>query len=230
MNKALLLIADIDEFIPFEEFMLGKGGVSSLCGKYKTVSGELSGWAVTAVHSRIGKVNTATAAAYFIALEKPDAVLNFGLAGAVSKVLRGDIVAGTSFCECDFDLRAAGLPLGKKPQQEQSTYTPDAALLEAAKKIEGVKTGAFGTGDMFLTDSKKCAQYKREFGICAFDMESAAAASVCFELSVPFLSFKKISDNADDAAISEYREMNTARQQQLGDIAQQILRNAAENM
>ena len=230
MNKALLIIADIDEFLPFEAFMLEKGAESAERAGYKTVYGELSGWSITAVHSGVGKVNAATATAYFIALENPDAVLNFGLAGAVSKVFRGDIVAGTSFAECDFDLSAVGLPLGKKPQQPESVYRPEPALLSAAASIEGVKTGAFGTGDMFLTDKVRRDEYKELFGICAFDMESAAVASVCYRLEVPFISFKKISDNADDAALSEYREMNAAFEQHLGDIAQQLLHNAAESM
>ena len=109
--------------------------------------------------------------------------------------------------ECDFDLTPLGFKVGEKPGQD-FVYEADKTLLELVTRSKGIKTGKLGTGDFFLADEDKKKFYLDTFGICAFDMETAAIASVCHKAGVPMLSLRKISDDAGDAASESYREMN----------------------
>ena len=121
--------------------------------------------------------------------------------------LKNDIVAGSSYIECDFDLTAIGYELGKKPQ-ETYRYKADKSLFDAAMTIDGVTEAVCGCGDLFLADPAKKNMFKEIFGITEFDMETGAVASVCHDAGIPFLAIRQISDTADDAAVESYRELN----------------------
>ncbi|MCM1545373.1 MAG: 5'-methylthioadenosine/S-adenosylhomocysteine nucleosidase, partial [Ruminococcus sp.] len=187
-----------------------------------TVSSQANELEVVAVECGIGKVNAASTAAFLIA-QGCDFILNAGLSGAISGVQREDIVAGESYIECDFDLRAIGYDLAVKPDGEQYIHLADEKLLSYAKRIDGVKTGRLGTGDIFLADSEKKQMFKQMFNLTAFDMETAAIASVCSKNDTPMLSVRKISDDADDTSKDDYREMNNRAEACLTEILAQIL-------
>lgn len=220
MKKIGIVIADTDEFVPFLE-KTGAAGFSYK--KYRACSFVSDGTEVTAVCCGIGKVNAATAAALLIADLGCDAIFNIGLSGAVQGLERGHFVVGTSFTECDFDLSPLGFAKGEKPGQKW-TYEADGDLLALALSTDLVRAAKFGCGDFFLADGKKKDEYISEFGINAFDMETGAIASVCEQLSVPFLSVRKLSDNADETADGDYREMNDLRETDLSGIILEILR------
>lgn len=182
---------------------------------------------IHAVQCGIGKVNAASAVSYLIAEDGAQMICNAGLSGAVSGFQRGDLVAGNSFVECDFDLSAIGVPAGQKPGQTW-VYHPDATLLRLALAHGGVKSGSLGTGDFFLTDTTIKQQYMERFGITAFDMETAAVASVCHKSGVPFICLRKISDDADDSATAHYREMNNRAEDTLTNVLQGLFRGILE--
>lgn len=219
--KIGIIIADEYEYIPFRKYALTKDCTEGQfhgreCLTY--VDGEKT---VIAVQCGIGKVNAATAAAFLIA-EGCSVILSAGLSGAISGLRRGDMIAAESYVECDFDLSPIGRPLGVKPGQEY-IYKADARLLEIALSLPGMKKAAVGTGDMFLTDKALSALYRDTFGIKAFDMETAAEASVCYFDKIPFLSIRKISDDADDSATSDYTEMNGLKEADLTDALARII-------
>ena len=63
---------------------------------------------------------------------------------------------------------------------------------------------------MFLTDNNLKKKFYEHFGIFAFDMESAAIASVCKRCDVDFISVRKVSDDSEDSAAQDYHEMNNS--------------------
>lgn len=217
-----IILADENEFIPFSKWAKELGGFAYVKRYREYIRLETQKLIITAVKSGVGKVNAAAATAYLISDEKTEIILNAGLSGAISKVNRGDIVAGESYVECDFDLTAAGRPLGEKPDTT-SAYSSDKTLLDLAQNIKGIKLVKMGTGDIFLTDRKRKQLYSKHFSINTFDMESAAIASVCHYAKVPFLSIRKVSDNAEDAALEEYREMDKRQEKDLTIIIEEIL-------
>lgn len=202
--KYLILIADIDEFNPC------KNSLGELVKKeYKikhmpAFDFEYNNHECTAVCFGIGKVNGALGAALALTESTYDGVINTGWSGAVSGVIKGDIIVSDSCVECDFDLTPIGRLPGQKPGQEDYIYECDNALYKAACSVEGFKHGKLGTGDFFLTDKERKDRYKELFNISAFDMESGALAAVCYLLDVPFVSIRKISDSADDVGVEDY--------------------------
>ena len=205
--KIGLVIADDYEYLPFLDFAKENGCTEGISHGKQFVKFMYEGHELIAVKCGIGKVNAAVAAAYLISEENVDTIISFGLSGAVSGLIKNDIVVGTSYTECDFDLTALGYPKGVKPQ-DKYVYEADEKLLSAALTLDGIKKAVCGCGDFFLTDKARRDEYIELFGITEFDMETGAIASVCNESNVPFIAIRQISDTADDMAADSYTELN----------------------
>jgi len=225
MKKSIgIIFADDMEYKPFEEFAKQRGGeTSELCGCNK-ITLKMENATIHAIESGIGKVNATIATCVLKEQCGVQMILNAGLSGAVSGLARGDVAAGESYVECDFDLRAFGYKQGQKPMGEY-VYNADESLLSFALTIHGVKKAKLGTGDFFLADSAKKVEYSSEFSINAFDMESAAIAAACDKYKLPFLSVRKVSDDAEDGSIHDYREMNEKCESTLTEVLVKIIEN-----
>jgi len=184
---------------------------------------------VVAMECGIGKVNAAIAALWLINEEKVDTILNVGLSGAVQNVHRNFIVAGTEYMECDFDLTAIGYDLGVKPQ-DVYVYKADEKLVSIAENCSVDYFGKLGTGDIFLADSALKVKFRDTFGICSFDMETGAIAAVCYKAQIPFLAIRKISDDCDENAVENYRELNDKKEVHLSEVAREILEKISESI
>lgn len=217
MNKTVgILFADTMEYGPFLEWAKTKDckeetrrGNDSCVLRLEENSRVLD---IIGVRCGIGKVNAASATSFLIADDKADIILNAGLSGAVQKLRREDMIAVESYVECDYDLTAIGKPLGVKADGQKYLYSADEKLMSYALESEGIIKAKAGTGDIFLTDKVKKELYRDTFGIESFDMETAAIAGVCDKCGVPMLSLRKISDDADDASVEDYREMNNRQE------------------
>ena len=225
MKKTVgFVIADDLEFKPFREYTLANGGKEIEHKPQSVVYIETEKAFIYAIESGMGKVNAALAALELIKDYKVEYILNAGLSGAVSGLKKGDIVAGTTYVECDFDLRPLDYELGCKPTGQ---YIMDASpeLLKMALAVDGIKEAKLGTGDLFLTDPVRKAEYSKIFSVNAFDMESGAIASTCDRYNIPFLSIRKISDDADDCAKDSYRTMNKLCELALTQVLLQVVEN-----
>ncbi|MBQ8469779.1 MAG: 5'-methylthioadenosine/S-adenosylhomocysteine nucleosidase, partial [Clostridia bacterium] len=176
-KKYGFIFADEMEFQPFTEIALADGGAWLSKRPLNTIRYETDNAEIIAVESGVGKVYSAFAAALLILDHQVDAVLVGGLSGAVQHLHKGDVVAGTSYVECDFDVSAFGRLPGEKIDGVRF-HEADKVLLNAALTIDGVHPARLGTGDFFLADTAKKNEYKEVFDIEAFDMETAAIASV----------------------------------------------------
>lgn len=222
-----IVFADGMEYSPFLAFAKEKGGEEfTLRGNdavsftLKSAERELE---ITGVKCGIGKVNAASATAFLISERNADFILNAGLSGAVHSLKREDMIAGESYVECDYDLSAIGYPLGVKPDGQNYIYSADEKLLNYALESQGIIKAKTGTGDIFLTDSGKKKLFYETFGVEAFDMETAAIASVCDKCNIPMLSLRKISDDADDCSVNDYREMNEREETCLTELLENII-------
>ncbi len=227
IKNAGLVFADTMEYNPFLAFAKEKGGEEfSLRGNdavtFTLEKGDRK-LKVTGVKCGIGKVNAASATSFLISDMKADFILNAGLSGAVSGLKREDMVAAETYVECDFDLTAIGYGLGVKPDGQEYILKADERLLSYALESKGIIRTKAGTGDIFLTDSARKKLYSDTFGIGAFDMETAAIASVCDKCGVPMASVRKISDDADDCSVQDYREMNDRQESCLTELLESIL-------
>lgn len=233
MKKRIgIIFADSMEYAPFEKY------AQKYDAGYKTVySDESFSFSlkkgekeaeIIAIKAGVGKTNVSMASMLLIGCEKADIILNAGLSGAVSSCRRGDIMVGERYVECDFDLTTIGYKPGEKPDGQKYIYFGDKALINIGKEC-GAKSGALGSGDIFLTDREKKNYYKDMFCINAFDMETGAIAAVCDKCNIPFMSVRKISDDAEDAAYESYREMNEAQEECLSEFLMKIIEKILEN-
>lgn len=222
-----LVFADSMEYSPFLSYAKEKGGEEFTLRGNDAVTFSLEGdgrkLVITGVKCGIGKVNAASATAFLISDMKAECILNAGLSGAVSGLKREDMVAAETYVECDYDLTSIGYGLGVKPDGQEYILKADEKLLSYALESKGIIKVKVGTGDIFLTDSVRKKLYHDTFGIGAFDMETAAIASVCEKCGVPMVSVRKISDDADDCSVEDYREMNDRQESCLTELLESIL-------
>lgn len=234
MNKTIgILFADTMEYGPFLQWAKEQGATeenrrgNDSCAVTVESNGRVLN--IIGVRCGIGKVNAASATAFLIADDKVDLILNAGLSGAIQKLRREDMIAVETYVECDYDLTAIGKPLGVKADGQKYIYSADEKLMSYALESDGIIKAKAGTGDIFLTDKVKKELYRDTFGIESFDMETAAIAGVCDKSGVPMLSLRKISDDADDASVEDYREMNNRQESCLTELLVNIFARILED-
>ena len=141
------------------------------------------------IHTGIGKLNAAIQLFEAILFYKPDLVINYGTAGAVTKQ-SGLLKIGT-FVQRDMDVRGLGVPRGVTPFME-----------EKLPKAKGI---VLASGDSFVTDSKQQLE-GLEISIDLIDMEAFALHKVCQHHQVAFECYKYVTDNTDDEASNDWKE------------------------
>lgn len=144
----------------------------------------LPNWRI--IYTGVGKVNAALAAKQVIERHRPSHMYNFGTAGGLTADLHG-LVQVRALYQRDMDVRGLGVPLGQTPFEE------DDPIVIA----EGGVT--CGTGDSFV-------QSTPELVTDIVDMEAYAIAKACKRAGIPMTCLKYISDNANDAAHTDWRE------------------------
>lgn len=226
------IIADEKEFAPFKECFKGYPGYQytsrhNIKRVYAVIENGENSVELITVLSGIGKSAAAAAAAYLIA-EDCEYIINSGLSGGICGVRIGDIVLGTEYQITDFDLTAIGYEKGFLCDGD-SIFKVDQRLAAAfSASHPSAKQGKLATGDIFVSDSALKRELKERFGVIACDMESAAIAYVCNRAQIPFLSFRRISDNADDAAYDNYSDMNDKKEETLCQITCRFIKQLSD--
>ena len=116
-----------------------------------------------------------------------DLVINYGTAGSRELPI-GELVDCTKFIQRDMNVTGMGFLKGQTPFEKEVPMILDYDHVEfnpIGKKLR------CGTGDNFVQDD--IDNYSD-----VFDMEAYALAKVCHHYKVPFISFKYITDNADE--------------------------------
>ena len=125
-------------------------------------------------------------------------VINYGTAGS-RKIKKKTLVDCTKFIQRDMDVTGLGFMRGETP------FEQDPPFVIQQQNIEFNPIGrnaTCGSGDNFAEDK---SQYYGE----VVDMEAYALAKVCYMRDIPFISFKYITDGADEQAHEDW-EANLA--------------------
>ena len=170
--------------------------------------GELCGRKAVMVYSGVCKVNAAVAAQLLIDAFGAEILLNAGTAGGMAEQVRlFDTVVSEEIAYHD----VAGDILTEFHPWMKSVYFPaDPALLAAARKCaasldQPVLFGRTVTGEQFIAEENR-AEINRRFSPLATDMESGAAAHVCYVNQIPFLAVRSISDTAQHSGVGTFEE------------------------
>ena len=126
---------------------------------------------------------------------KYDIVINYGTAGSRELPI-GELVDCTKFIQRDMNVTGMGFLKGQTPFEKEVPMILDYDHVEfnpIGKKLR------CGTGDNFVQDD--IDNYSD-----VFDMEAYALAKVCHHYKVPFISFKYITDNANETSPKDWEE------------------------
>jgi adenosylhomocysteine nucleosidase len=140
------------------------------------------------VYTGVGKVNASLATFQAIQQYRPELVLNYGTAGAIDTNISGLCLVGNVIQR---DMLAEPLaPRGVTP------FDRSPEILRS-----GHGDYLCGTGDSFVTEND---QWLINKGVQIVDMELFAIARVSFELGVPWMAAKFISDHANSESASSW--------------------------
>ena len=190
-------------------------GLVALCDDTKTekiygmsfTTGRMYGKDVVIVVCGVGKVNAAMCTLALIDHYKPKAIINSGVAGAVSPLVTiGDLVVAVKSVEHDMNTTALGDKQGEVSFADGTKMYFECdkeisrKLFEVCKSIPDTKTmnGIVASGDIFISDRRQRLRINDRFGALACEMEGAAIGHVCYRCGVPYGILRAISDDLDE--------------------------------
>ncbi len=161
-------------------------------------SGKIGSNSIIAGKCGIGKVNSALNTYRLIRDQKPDLVINSGVAGGVDGSLNvGSILIADRVAYHDVWC-GPGTEYGAADGFPQK-FSPSPEVLEIGKQIfknnDDVKFGLICSGDKFIHQAEEVIEIKNSFpDALAVDMESASIAQTCTKCGVPFAIVRVMSD------------------------------------
>ncbi len=220
--KIGIIVADYDEYAPLLEEINQYSPQEYKYFNRLAVSFRCNDTDIICINCGIGKVNAATAATHLADIGCTY-ILNYGLSGGISRVHRGEVVLPDKFLEHDFDLTGIGYKPCEKPSQKY-IYEADNILLQKAKLAIGECVGGTAVcGDRFICNAVDRDFLRDTFDATTCDMETAAIASVCDMANIPYLSLRRVSDDAGEDAYANYNDMNTLEGQTLSEVFLKVL-------
>ncbi|MGN1345660.1 MAG: 5'-methylthioadenosine/adenosylhomocysteine nucleosidase [Eubacteriales bacterium] len=184
--------------------------VRETCGSIEYCLGKLGNTDVVLAVCGIGKVFAAICAQTMIVKYAPDAILNTGVGGTLTRELSvGDVAVSSAVVQHDMDTSALGDPVGLISGINKVKLPADEALSEKISEIVcgmGIRAvrGTIATGDQFIGAQEDKDRIVKNFGAIACEMEGGAIGQVCYVNQVPFAVIRAISDDADAGACEDY--------------------------
>lgn len=173
----------------------------------------------------VGKVNAAMHTQIMIDRYAPSAIIQNGVAGALSDSLHHfDLVIGNELLYHDMPpwiCREFG-PL-------QETYASDEKLLRLAMQAAPFgHVGRIATGDVFVNSASLKKEIAARTQAVCVEMEGCAVAHTATLNNVPFIVLRTISDSADDNAHETYDEFEHRAADRSGEIVIRMLELIAQ--
>ncbi len=159
---------------------------------------------ILVLRTGVGLVQTAAVLSWALSKYSPQVVIDTGSGGGLGSGIEiGDIVVGEKHMYGDADGTAFGNPYGQVPGQPEF-FAGALNMLNAAPPT--AKKGLMLSSDSWVHGELANTFRKRFPTAISADMESAAAAQVCAQWHVPFISVRCISDLCTDNAFTEHTE------------------------
>lgn len=178
--------------------MFGKDDILIVCALEKETAGELVDWNI--LYTGVGKVNATYKLTHRLTDSthgEPKIVINYGTAGSRDLPI-GELVDCTKFVQRDMNVSGLGFMEGQTPFENDVPIILDSTDI----KFNPIgKNYVCGTGDNFVENIEDISGY-----IDVLDMEAYALAKVCRYLHIPFISFKYITDNANEHASGDWED------------------------
>jgi adenosylhomocysteine nucleosidase len=140
-----------------------------------------------AIQTGIGKVLALSKLTQAMLKEPADMVISIGFCGGLNGTAQGSMVMATETQQWDLYLDAP-IPLGHGYAMHCPMQLPEINLNSVSNPIRG----RIITGDRFVDSTVHVSKEA-----VAVDMETAALAVLCGELTIPMVSIREVSDVAD---------------------------------
>mgnify|MGYP001814558075 FL=1 len=193
------------------------------------LTGRIHGQDVCLAHGGIGKAAAAAATISLLQACQPEALVLFGCGGAYpnSGLNIGDLALADTEIFGDEgvatrhgfeDLAAMGLPMRKGDEPFFNNWPTDTRLLQLAqaalldrpgKSRRKLAKGAFVTVSTCTGTTARAIEIETRTGAICENMEGAAVALACRQLSVPLLEIRGISNRVEDRDTSRW-DLTTA--------------------
>ena len=175
---------------------MNKNDILIVCAFERETVGQLDDWDV--LYTGVGKVNATLKLTQRLQVNRslppmPKLLINYGTAGSRELPI-GELVDCTKFTQRDMNVTSLGFMQGQTPFENLIPMVLDYDHVEfnpIGKKLR------CGTGDNFVDNN--IDSYSD-----VFDMEAYALAKVCHHYDIPFISFKYITDNADEHSAGDW--------------------------
>ena len=175
---------------------MNKNDILIVCAFERETVGQLDDWDV--LYTGVGKVNATLKLTQRLQVNRslppmPKLLINYGTAGSRELPI-GELVDCTKFTQRDMNVTGLGFMQGQTPFENLIPTVLDYDHVEfnpISKKLR------CGTGDNFVDNN--IDSYSD-----VFDMEAYALAKVCHHYDIPFISFKYITDNADEHSAGDW--------------------------
>lgn len=158
---------------------------------------------VVCVKSGVGEIFAAAATQYLISVYNPEAIINFGICGSLTKDLGVEKVALVKgVVHYAFDTSAVdNIEPGRYEQFDGPIIPCDEKLLAAARKISGGELPEVicASADKFVAESDEKRALRETYGASVCEMESAGVLLTCKNAGVPCLIVKAVSDGEGGA-------------------------------
>ena len=149
------------------------------------------------LYTGVGKVNATYELTNYLSrlsIPSPKLIINYGTAGS-RKIKKKTLVDCTKFIQRDMDVTGLGFMKGETPFESEPPMT-----IQSTSKFNPIgRNASCGSGDSFVEDR---TNYYGE----VVDMEAYALAKVCHIRKIPFISFKYITDGADEQSHEDWEK------------------------
>lgn len=198
--------------------ILGEGEVKRVSG-FDFYINDRNGKTVINACCGIAKVNAALCTQVMIDNFHPDCVINTGIAGGMNSAVKVcDIVISTEVLPHDLDLHFL-----KDYPPYCGIFKADSRLMDVAEEVCGEFSvnsfrGRIVSGEAFISSNELKKAIQEKFDPYAVDMESAAVGHCCYLNTVPYVSVRCISDNADDEGAMSFDEFEKIAAKRVAEI------------
>ena len=201
-----MVVAMQKEILPFLE----SGGVkikTEMKSGFEVIKFKVSDKNIVCVKSGIGELHATAATQLLISVYKADAIVNFGVCGALTDRGIAETVLVKGVVHYDFDLSAIdGVGVGQYPDEPAAEIKTDERFLKLAKEINPDLGAAIcASADKFVADENIKAELVEKYGAEICEMESAGVLITAKHAGVPCLIVKAVSDGKGGA--EEFRQM-----------------------
>lgn len=181
---------------------------------YKFYEGLINSERIVILLSGVGVINASSSLTIAITEYKPRLIINYGIAGAMSKNIHTkDIIIGAEVANIN-SYRTGELKEGEGSNpntwelltflsgqpDRYIEYNSDEELLSITKSIEynngNIVYGKIGSGDAWNREVDRILYLNKEYNIICEDMESIALYTISNKFNIPIISIKIISDNS----------------------------------